>query len=156
MPKLTPAERFWAKVEKTPGCWNWTASKNEHGYGRFRTEGRVVKAHRAAYEIARGPIPPRLVVDHICHNPGCVNPDHLRLATHKQNQENRAGARHNNKSGVRGVVWYKASGKWRAQVGHKGKLHHVGMFANLNEAAAAVAAKRRDLFTHSEMDRISA
>jgi hypothetical protein len=149
----TAAERFWPKVNKTDGCWNWAASKSKKGYGQFRIGKRVVKAHRVAYELEYGPIPAGMDVDHRCHNKSCVRPAHLRLATNKQNHENLPGAQANSKSGVRGVSWSKASGKWLAKVQHSGRGIYVGLFDDIDAAAAAVSAKRRELFTHSDMDQ---
>jgi hypothetical protein len=80
MGKTRPlAERFWEKVAEGPnGCWVWTAAKHDAGYGRFNIGGhRIAQAHRVAYELMVGPIPPLLVLDHLCHNRACVNPDHL-------------------------------------------------------------------------------
>ncbi len=80
------AERFWAKVEKTDGCWLWTAARQPSGYGRFGVSlGRTVFAHRLAYEMAHGAIPDGLELDHLCRNRGCVRPDHLEPVTHREN-----------------------------------------------------------------------
>ena len=77
--------RFWSKVAKSEGCWNWTSTTNGRGYGTFRV-GRVkVYAHRFAYETTVGPIKEGLVVDHLCRNPRCVNPAHLEPVTHLEN-----------------------------------------------------------------------
>lgn len=79
--------RFWAKVElgHPGGCWVWAGSRNAKGYGRFR-DGRTVQAHRWAYELLVGPIPPGLVLDHVvCDNPPCVNPHHTKPATNAEN-----------------------------------------------------------------------
>jgi hypothetical protein len=82
-----PATRFWPKVDKTDGCWLWTAATNEFGYGIFRIDGRNVRAHRWAYEDLVGPIPKGLVLDHLCRTPACVRPDHLEPVTQKVNSE---------------------------------------------------------------------
>ena len=81
---------FWSKVNKAleTECWEWTASLNENGYGRFSSGERYgvpTKAHRASYWINRGPFDTSFKVLHICDNPKCVNPKHLRLGTQDDN-----------------------------------------------------------------------
>ena len=78
--------RFWAKVQKTDGCWLWTASThrstgNGKGHGQFSVYRRPVLAHRFSYELHFGPIPEGMCVCHRCDVPRCVNPDHLFLGT---------------------------------------------------------------------------
>ena len=113
----------------------------------------MLYAHRVSFELASGPIPGGLSIDHICHNRGCVRPEHLRLATAKQNAENLSGLRKDNTSGVRGVFWNKANRNWRATICHNGALIYVGSYSTLAEAEAAVLAKRNELFTHNDLDR---
>lgn len=82
------AARFFQKVSKlpdAPGCWLWTGSVTKKGYGWFNVDGRITKAHRLAYALAFGPIPTGLLVLHRCDTPGCVNPDHLRVGTPREN-----------------------------------------------------------------------
>jgi hypothetical protein len=76
------AERFWARVEKAEdGCREWTRGHLPAGYGQL---GRCY-THRIAYELAHGPIPEGLEIDHLCRNRGCCNPDHLEAVTHHEN-----------------------------------------------------------------------
>lgn len=88
--RKSPEERFWAKVQKTETCWLWTGAKETRGYGHFtlggRTDRRIVKAHRYAYELLVGPIPEGLTLDHLCRVRWCVRPDHLEPATNRENQ----------------------------------------------------------------------
>lgn len=80
--------RFWAKVQKSDGCWLWTGAKTALGYGRFKAD-RTVNVPRYSYFLEHGPFPEQLVVRHQCDNPACVRPEHLLLGTFKDNAEDR-------------------------------------------------------------------
>lgn len=83
-PARPAEERFWEKVAKTDGCWEWTGAKHRHGYGAFEHVGTVY-AHRVAWVLQNGPVPTGLELDHLCKNKPCVRPDHLEPVTHTEN-----------------------------------------------------------------------
>lgn len=95
-PVVPSEERFWSRVKKNgpmpaqakaPGpCWEWTGTRRSNGYGAFKpTETTQQLAHRYAWELLRSPIPAGLVIDHLCRNRACVNPDHLEVVTLGEN-----------------------------------------------------------------------
>lgn len=81
----TAIERFWSHVEKSSGCWTWTAGRNRAGYGTFSLFGQSWLAHRFAYITEVGAIPLGLQLDHLCRNTSCVRPDHLEPVTARVN-----------------------------------------------------------------------
>lgn len=86
-PRISIETRFWSKVDmKGPDdCWEWQASKNERGYGRFYNEDRMFPAHLVAWELTNGPIHNGFHALHKCDNPPCCNPGHLFSGTQSDN-----------------------------------------------------------------------
>lgn len=72
-------------VDPVKGCFVWQRSKSKWGYGHVRYNGKWMPAHRVSYEMAKGPIPDGLTIDHLCRNPACVKPEHLEAVTIKEN-----------------------------------------------------------------------
>jgi hypothetical protein len=74
-------------------CWCWQMSRR-NGYGQAVFNGKIIYAHRLAYELFKGPIPDGMEIDHLCKITICCNPDHLRLLT---KEENIRGSRNSNR-----------------------------------------------------------
>lgn len=84
---------FWRKVARGADneCWEWTASRRGGGYGQIHFRRINRPAHRVAYELLVGPIPPGLTLDHLCRNRRCVNPAHLEPVTISENVRRAVG-----------------------------------------------------------------
>lgn len=83
-------ERFASGISLADnGCWIWTRSRNEKGYGRLRWKPDRY-AHRISWRIFRGHIPEGMDVCHHCDNPPCCNPEHLFLGDDTLNYQDSA------------------------------------------------------------------
>lgn len=81
-------QRLMEKVHFEPnsGCWLWAGADNASGYGKLAIgHSARVYAHRASYELAKGPIPDGMHLDHLCRVTCCINPDHLEPVTNREN-----------------------------------------------------------------------
>ncbi len=83
---MTPEERFRKKYRVgEKDCWNWNNYLDRDGYGQFWFNGSNVRAHRFLFELKNGKIKKGLVIDHLCRNRACVNPDHLEAVKNEIN-----------------------------------------------------------------------
>lgn len=152
-PKRTVEQRLKRMFQiKEDGCWEWTGYRSPDGYGRIRAYGETRLAHRMSYELFKERIPSGLFLDHKCFNRACINPEHLRPVTNKQNMEHIKDLRTDNTTGARNVYWCKQTKSWAVVVGHNGTRHWGGRHATFAEADDVAQKIRRELFTHDDYE----
>lgn len=134
-------KRFFDKVNKTETCWIWTGAINPSGHAVIKIEGLNRGAHRVSYAIHKGEIPEDLMILHSCHNASCVNPEHLRPGTAKENSQDevkRQNTRHykcETPSKYTGVRWDKTRQNWISYVYLNRKLIDIGRHVSEVDAA---------------------
>jgi len=112
-------------------------SVHASGYRYIGIDGQRYPAQRLAWLYMTGEWPSDLV-DHENLTPGDDRWSNLREATRAQNAWN-APCHRDNTTGFKGVYWHKAAGKWMAQIKANGRLVYLGLFTDINAAAAAYA-----------------
>ena len=133
----------WVSVVKWFAKWNqatrsFYAARNV-STGMKHPKQRTLRMHRVIWEHHNGPIPDGFTVDHADRNSLNNCPSNLRLATRTQQCQNQ-GLRSDNKSGYRGVSWWRRSEKWLAQIRVDGKLIYLGLYDDPIAAARAYDA----------------
>jgi hypothetical protein len=108
-------DRFSQLNEET-GCIEFTGTTPGPGYGMMKVDGRPKGAHRVAWELANGPVPPGKQILHRCDNPPCVNPNHLFVGTHADNMRDKVS-----KGRQRGAA--------RGEANHNAKISDVDVDA---------------------------
>ena len=159
LPSLRPRNQTWAEyfaarvgAPDENGCVIWTGERNSLGYGKARLAGEKREAHRLALDLEGFDLT-GMEVDHECRVPSCVNKDHLRPATRKQNMENAFGPL-GSTSKERGVHFVAGRGKYRARVYHNKEIVFDKYFDLEQEAAEAARAARNKYFTYNSLDRV--
>ena len=80
-------ERLLNKVlfDENTSCWIWKGAKNWFQYGVIHNQNKLFYSHRISYEIFNGKIPNGFVIDHLCNNRSCINPEHLEAVRQDEN-----------------------------------------------------------------------
>lgn len=96
------------------GCWLWTSTKSD-GYGLFNSRHlnpfTTRRAHRVIYQAVRGKLPQSVSLDHLCRNRACVNPEHMRCASNRENVLAGVGVTATNKRKTHCIRGHELSGK---------------------------------------------
>lgn len=89
---LSADMEFWSRVDVRDArdCWRWLGALTTADYGVFCSEGEQIVAHRYAWSFAYGAIPTGMMILHSCDTGWCVNPRHLRVGTHEDNNADRS------------------------------------------------------------------
>ena len=119
-------------------------STHPHGYIVVQVDGYPYKAHRLAWLYTRGTWPTG-EIDHINGVRADNRIANLRDVSGAVNQQNQRTARRGSSSGLLGVTWHKAAGKWAAQIAHERRKVHLGVFDTAEAAHAAYVAAKREL-----------
>lgn len=111
-PINSDSTRLFSKMSVNQDCWEYTGYLDPDGYGRFHFQGKSCGAHRVAYQLAYGDIPPGLAVDHLCGNRSCVRYEHLEAVTTAENNRRAAERRTHCKNGHE---WNEANTYWHKE-----------------------------------------
>lgn len=144
----TRAEAEAALTEKCRpegDCIIWTGYCHRTGYGQISVEGRMLRTHRFAWEVANGPIPEGMEIDHVCHNRSCINAAHLRPVTRQQNCQNRGGNDPDRKYDLPRNVKPNRN-QFEVQIGKDERKFYGGIFPTVHQAEAAATILRAELF----------
>ena len=71
------------------GCWIWLGGLDKDGYGQTWYKGKNIRAHRLSWQLKNGLIPEGMHIMHMCDIPTCINPNHLRCGTGKENNDDK-------------------------------------------------------------------
>lgn len=121
------------------------------GYRHIRIDGRMCQEHRICWALHYGKWPEGNI-DHINGDPSDNRLENLRCVSQAANNRN-ARRRRDNTSGVTGVLWYKAQGKWGAKINRDGKPVFLGLHASMEDAIAARRLAEAEYGYHSNHGR---
>lgn len=86
-PHLNLQDLFSRSKRVESDCIEWQMSRSQCGYGRVWLQGKLHTVTRLVLALTQGEPLDGQKAMHLCDNPPCINPDHLRWASHKENMD---------------------------------------------------------------------
>lgn len=133
------------RLKEFPNTWYAAPCKSSSMYVMGKIKGKCYMLHRWILDP-----PKEMVIDHINHDTLNNTDSNLREITHAHNNQNRVVPQRYSKSGILGVSWHKATGKWRANIKIDGKQISLGYFRTTQEAEKAVKEARAKYMPYSQ------
>jgi hypothetical protein len=137
-PVINYTEETCAAAGLVGPCFRFAGSLQSGGYGLVSVNNKRVLVHRYVWEQERGDIPSGLVIDHMCRNRACCNPDHLRVVTMQVNAT----------ENVVGVCWQIHAAKTHCPAGHEyseeNTLHYQGRECRMCRSARGMKTRRQN------------
>lgn len=144
----TLREKLEFYSERTAGgCVVWIGYRDGRGYGRVAVGYEKKLAHRMSFEEHRAPIPPGAVINHICRNRSCINPDHLETVSQARNAQ--FVSAQSGSELPRGVYLEKRTGRYLAKAQLRGQMYYFGSLDGIAEAEAAAVMGRDRIGMHN-------
>lgn len=131
----------WRVTKSNKKSGEVAGSINRWGYIVIGIDRQIYNAHRLVWLYAHGELPS----GHVDHINGIKTDNrivNLRHVSCSENQHNQTRLSANNRSGFKGVSFYKPNGKWRAQIGLRGKRLYLGQYNTAEEAYSAYQAAK--------------
>lgn len=143
--KIPSQEKLWELFSYDPDTGDLTNNRTGHVYGKRLKKNceispyilayinnKPYKAHRIIWTMVHGPIPKGMTIDHINLDKRDNRLSNLRLATIRQQLQNRRAW---SGSGLKGAHKTKVPGKFMAQITLNYKVKYLGTFDTAEEAA---------------------
>lgn len=127
--------------------WRQAGTVNGRGYVQLGVNKKLYLAHRLAWLYCYGKWP-TAEVDHINGQTSDNRLCNLRVADRSQNIQNQRRPRADNKSGFLGVIYWKRTGSWKAQIQVNGKNKSLGYYKTPEQAHEAYLKAKRELHSH--------